>query len=246
MIVIKKLGKQDMGLAYSCCKGTDVWGSDNHVSANDFLISNLSYGIRAYGVQYDNEPAGHAILMKTEQPFSVIEADNSLYIHCIHVSRQRNYDSLSRLFMDYIADDVFNSNMKAIFVQTFDDGHMSREFFSNMGFEEIQSGEDSVLALFSSRDKVDYSIREINSDAVSTDALVVNYDPLCPLTNTRYSLIVKAVREKLPDIRIKETVIKNAGDITKFGHFGIYFNGIPLIASRNHPEEVVEIIRSLS
>ncbi len=247
MIVIKKLTKDDMGLAYSCCKGTDVWGSANHVSANDFLISNMSYGIRAYGIQYNDEPAGHAILMKTEQPFSIIEAENSLYIHCVHINNRDNYENLSRLFLDFIIEDVFKTNIAAIFAQSYDDGHMSSEFFTQTGFEELQSDENSsVFAIFREENRPEYSIKEAAGKDMESGILIVNYDPLCPLTNSRYSVIVEAVKEKMPHIPVKENVINTASDIMKFGHFGMYFNGIPLIASRTHPEEVLEIIRSLS
>ncbi len=248
MIKIKKLDKNDIGLAFSCTKDKNIWGSNEHQIVSDFLIKHLYYEFSAYGLTYNNEPAGHLIITKTETHYSPIRAKNSVYIYCMYISPLYRSKNFGTVLLEFMEEDIFNKEQKeAIFVQSLGDEYMNKTFFIKNNYKEIENDILNSLLVKYKDTMPDYEIpQSVNTKTKNEkNVLIVNYNPVCPVLLGQYKMAITYLKKHLPKLKIVENYIKNDNDIDVFGNYGFYLNNMPILVNPNKLNELKEIIENL-
>lgn len=242
MIKIERLTNKNIGLAFSCAKDADIWGSKYHEYSNQVLINHPD-SIISYGITYDNEPAGHSIIIKGNSPFNPVKSEKAAFIHCFYISENFRNENLGTLLLNYIEKDLHNI-VSAIFIMSVHSDNSYEEFFYKHGFKNIGKDEYSpLLSKFFS--KTEYSVKPPNTCSNKNDALVVNYNPLCPIMFSQYKNALTEIREALPELMIIEHFPDKEDDLCDYGYFGFFLRNTPILINPKKTDELIRMIRNL-
>ncbi|MFO8062094.1 MAG: GNAT family N-acetyltransferase [bacterium] len=248
MIKIEKLNEKNIGLAFSCAGENDIWGSECHTIANDFLIQHLDSGFEAYGITFDSKPVGHSVLVPAALPFSPVKADRGMFINCIYIAPQYRNRDLGTLLIDYIENDMNERNIHVLFAQTTQISGNQFSFYSDKQYREIfDDGINQIYMKSFSDSDIDYKIIDLKPRRDDDgNYLKINYSPLCPVLIMKYRELVDIVKKEIPGIEIQENFIESEKDMKENGNFGVFFDNIPLLISTRSIGESVNIIKGLT
>uniref|UniRef100_A0A7C3J6X5 GNAT family N-acetyltransferase n=1 Tax=candidate division WOR-3 bacterium TaxID=2052148 RepID=A0A7C3J6X5_UNCW3 len=243
-IKIVKLNKDNLGLAYSCTKETNLWGSHSHQKSIDFLLKNLDYKIYAYGITLDGALAGHVILFDTKQPLSMVESKDGVFLNCIYILESLRNQKFGTMVLKHIENQIKEEGKKIIFTHSIGENEwMSKNFFIKNGFVEAPTEDDLLKILYKSFDK-EVSFRIISDDKnrvqTKTNQILIIYNPLCPLENEKFDHLKEIVKKEFEEVEIEEI-----HSLDKTLSSGIFFNNIPLLYNKKKDKEILDIIRSL-
>ena len=246
MLEIVKLNKENMGLAYSCTRDHSLWGSEYHQMSNKFILDNLDYGIYAYGVLYEGNPIGHAILVDAKPPFSFVDSKNSVFLHCIYVSPKQRKKNVGAMLLEKIEADAAGEKKQAVFLNAIGTTWMNKDFFTNHGYSVINEDEFDSTMMKSFGKDIEYRlIKDIPACESKTNQLVINYNPFCPLMLYQYSQFAKAAIEELKEIDVIENKMEKVSEAKDCFAFGVYFNNLPILVNENKIKDAIELVKSL-
>jgi N-acetylglutamate synthase-like GNAT family acetyltransferase len=241
-----KLGKENIGLAYSCTKDYSLWGSEYHQESNKFLINNLGYRIYAFGVLENKNPVGHAILVDAKPPLSMVDSKNGLYLHCFYISPKHRNKNIGAALIERIEIEAQKEGKEAIFLNTIGIKWMNRDFFEKHGYSMINDDEMDSFMMKQLGKETEYRIiKDFPVHESKTNQLVINHNPLCPLMLYQYSQLAKIAAEELKEIDIIETRVEKASDLSEQFSFGVYFNNLPILLNEKKINETIKVIKSL-
>ncbi|HAF07164.1 MAG: GNAT family N-acetyltransferase [bacterium] len=243
-IKIFKLNRDNLGLAYSCTKEKNLWGSFSHQKSVDFLLKNLDYKIYAYGITIDGNLAGHVILFDTKKPLSLIESKDGVFLNCIYILESFRNQKLGSMILKHIENQIKEEGKKIIFTHSIGENEwMNKNFFLKNGFVEAPTEDDLLKILYKSFDKeISFRIvsNEKNRVQTKTNQLLIIYNPLCPLENAKLEHLKDLVKKEFDEVDVEEV-----HSLDKTLSSGIFFNNIPLLYNERKDNEILEIIRSL-
>lgn len=242
MIKVERLTDKNIGLAFSCAKDAGIWGSKFHEFSNSMLIENPQT-IFAYGITYDNEPAGHAIVLHSDSPYSPVEGDKTAYIHCFYISPKFRNNDLGSLLFNYLENEL-TGRFNALFISAVDKSDSYAEFFRDKGFKTIQEDEYSAILGKIFR-KSPYSLKETCELDCNDDWLTVNYNPLCPVDFARQKDTVEIIRKEIPQINIKENYPEHIKSGSLCPMFGFYFGKTPILVNNTRTEELIRMLKNM-
>ncbi len=244
MIQIQRLNENNIGLAFSCAKDAGIWGSQIHAISNNILIKRPDKFF-AYGITYDNEPIGHSIVVDTDMPFSPVEADKSVFVHCFYIAPQFRDKDFGTLLYNYIDNDLIKMNIKAIFFQVTDSKNPYSRFFKSRGFTALVDN-DIITLLVKFHKKTDFKIKEFSSHMKNNNILTVNYNPLCPITFSHYQQAVIKIRKELPEIKIVENYLTDDKQIRECGYFGFYYGNTPILINPQKSTKLINMLKKMT
>lgn len=242
MIKVERLKDSNIGLAFSCAKDAGIWGSKFHEFSNSMLINNPDE-IFAYGITYNNEPAGHAIVLHNDSPFSPVGGKRNAYIHCFYISPKFRNNDLGSLLFNYIENEL-NEKFNALFISIVDRSDSYSAFFRNKGFEPVQEDEYSSILAKIYR-KAAYSFKDNRDLLCSDNCLTVNYNPLCPVDFARQKDAVDNIRREIPSLCIKEYSPDTHSEGSSCPMFGFYFGKTPLLINNTKTDELISMLKRM-
>jgi len=247
MIKILKLTKDNRGLAYSCLQEKGMWGNEEHQESLSFTYKEFETDFSAYAATYNGESAGHAIIINSKPPFSPVQSENSIFVHCLYVVNKFRNKGIGRQLMNLIEKDALDMGKDMIFVQSISNEWMKKDFFIKREYKAIEDDGINFILMkkLNKISKFSFVKHEDHSIKAERDSIVINYNPLCPVMISHYRRFVQKLREEIPNIKITENYLICSDDVCKNGEFGIYLNNTPLLINQRRISETIEIIISL-
>jgi len=246
MVEFVKLDKENIGLAFSCTRDHNLWGSEFHQKSNKFMIDNIDYKIYGIGAVRDKNPVGHAVLVDAKPPLSPVDAPDSLYLHCIYVSLRERNSGIGMELLKSAEKLARSEGKRALFLNSIGMNWMSRDFFEKSGFCVVnEDGLDSTMMKSFGGNKEFRILKDIPKHEAKTNTLLINHNPLCPLMLYRFTMLARTVAEELKEVDIVENNPEKTEASKEQLLYGVYFNNLPILVDEKRLAESVSVIKSL-
>ncbi len=241
MLEIREIGRENILDLYTGCipPGAEEAGRES----GEHFLGKQAKGWRGLVAYEDDKPVGRVEVRPLEESFAAIEGEGLYFMPCINILPEAQKKGHGKALMERVFEAT--RDQKGLVTWTID-WWMPREFLQKMGFQVTQR--QGSLYLLLKKHQADAQASWISPtftprhepDKVSVE-VVMNYE--CPFMTANYRQLMAKARELSDRVEVTEYLLKERGDIERYGEMNFYIDGEAPFIGRGKEEDLERIIR---